>query len=1052
MSDSDDDNDSGVYGSWSIPTEWQDHLVGLPSLDQIVHNNQQITTYAIDTFPRHSMYKDFYLKGQIKRVLGHEHTSLLDREYREALENRFMSKHDQRKDWYENLLSATPTLEMGIDIGDLSSVLLCSVPPSQANYLQRAGRGGRIDGNSFVLTLANGHPHDLYFYSDPLKMLAGDVQAPAIFLNASMVLKRQLLAFCFDQWGMALAGKQQIPGSMQPVLDAVEKHDQKKFPYTLLEFISSNRDKLWERFLQLLGSKVTDITKQRLKEYMLATSSDDDALHIHVLNRIQQIVVERKSLFKYQKDLESELRTLLRRPQDDARDELERELNTELEGIKRLKIGLNKKKTLNFFTDDGLLPNYAFPEEGTTLHSVIYRRLSKAKEIEGGKTTNYETKVFEYSRPAHSALSELAPESIFYASNRKVQIDRVEMAKGKNLEHWRLCPACSYSEQIMGVDQDISCPRCGDPMWSDKGQLRPMVRLKQVYASTREEAAFIGDDSDTREPTFFNRQMLIDFELEDITLAYAMKTETKPFGFEFIKKANFKEINFGKQGGSDQVFDVAGQELARPGFRLCEECGMVQHRRNKAEHMYKCQYKNTEPANNDQNIGAGIIECLYLYRQYESEAIRILMPRLSVSDREEQIQSFVAALQLGLKARFGGKVDHIHITTSDEPIPGSSERASYLVIYDTVPGGTGYLHELLADPENIMSLLRLSRDIMASCSCQENPALDGCYNCLYAYRNSYGMEHTSRTTALSMLAEILDENVELEQVTHLGSISKNVWADSELEARFPDAIQELSQNKALDGKRIRTTKDIINGKVGFKLEIGDLIYSVEIHPRFNEKDGVAYPCEPDFLITLDRESDAIFPVAVFLDGYRYHKNIVHEDLMKRQGIFLSTKMLTWSLTWYDINHAFAGNEVKIPNAYRENIENSPSDYIRKISEQKNLSDHNKIAELNPLLMLLKYLSNPDVDVWKGYAALRTLSWLNKQSMQDENVLRELKDKSTVWPVSYLDQTSDVNFIFSTINTIEDKSVQLKTYIAGGVDSVKSLNIHELMLAVIFSGK
>ena len=1049
VSDSEDDEESGVYGSWSIPTEWQEHVVGLPSLDQVVHNDQQIMTYGIDTFPRHSMYKDFYLKGQIKRVIGHEHTSLLDREYREALENRFMSTGSSRKDWYENLLSATPTLEMGIDIGDLSSVLLCSVPPSQANYLQRAGRGGRIDGNSFVLTLANGHPHDLYFYSDPLKMLAGDVQAPAIFLNASMVLKRQLLAFCFDQWGMQLEGKQLIPGSMQPVLDAVEKHDQKKFPYTLLEYISTNRDKLWEGFLLLLGSKVTDVTKQRLKEYMLATASDDDALHIHVLNRIQQIVVERKALFKYQKDLESELRILIKRPQDDARDELERELNTELEGIKRLKIELNKKKTLNFFTDDGLLPNYAFPEEGTTLHSVIYRRLSKSKEIEGGKTTNYKTEVFEYSRPAHSALSELAPESIFYASNRKVQIDRVEMAKGKNLESWRLCPACSYSEQIMGVDQDVSCPRCGDPMWSDNGQLRPMVRLKQVYASTREDAAFIGDDSDTREPTFFNRQMLIDFELEDITLAYAMKTETKPFGFEFIKKANFKEINFGKQGGSDQVFDVAGKELARPGFRLCKECGTVQKKRNKAEHMYKCQYRDVNPAGNSVKPDTGIIECLYLYRQYESEAIRILMPRLSVSDREEQIQSFVAALQLGLKARFGGKVDHLHITTSDEPIPGSSERASYLVLYDTVPGGTGYLHELLADPENIMTLLRLSRDIMAGCSCQENPDLDGCYNCLYAYRNSYGMEHTSRNTALSMLSEILDDNVELEKVTHLGSISKNVWVDSELEARFPDAIQELNQHKALDGTRIRTTKDIINGKVGFKLEIGDLIYSVEIHPRFNEKDGVAYPCEPDFLITLDRENDAIPPVAVFLDGYRYHKNIIHEDLMKRQGIFLPTKMLTWSLTWYDINHIFAGNEVKVPNVYRDNIENSPTDYIRKISEQKNLSDHNKIAELSPLLMLLKYLSNPNVDVWQGYAALRTLCWLNNKSMQDESVLRELKNKSAVWPSSYLDQMSDVDFIFSTINTIEDKSVQLKTYIAGGADAVKSLNVHKLMLAVIY---
>ena len=34
---------------------------------------------------------------------------------------------------------------MGIDIGDLSTVILCSMPPAQSQFLQRVGRAGRKD-------------------------------------------------------------------------------------------------------------------------------------------------------------------------------------------------------------------------------------------------------------------------------------------------------------------------------------------------------------------------------------------------------------------------------------------------------------------------------------------------------------------------------------------------------------------------------------------------------------------------------------------------------------------------------------------------------------------------------------------------------------------------------------------------------------------------------------------------------------------------------------------------------------------------------------------
>ncbi len=244
--------------------------------------------YGDDIAPVKNYFGRLIERGQVERVFPEEHTGLLDRPQRELVETQF--KAEERKPWYPNLLSCTPTLEMGIDIGTLSSAILCSVPPAQANYLQRIGRAGRRDGNSFVLTIAQGKPHDLYFYAQPSEMIAGEVQPPGVFLNASAVLERQLAAFSLDQWNSS-PGQHRFSPRLKEVFAHLDPPSEDHFPHTWLAFVRREQDRLLTDFVRLFNAEgerpvLTEASQQHLSDFLLGDNEKEGSLSWKVLDAL----------------------------------------------------------------------------------------------------------------------------------------------------------------------------------------------------------------------------------------------------------------------------------------------------------------------------------------------------------------------------------------------------------------------------------------------------------------------------------------------------------------------------------------------------------------------------------------------------------------------------------------------------------------------------------------------------------------------------------------------------------------------------------------------
>ena len=881
-----------------------DHLAGQPCRRAECHGQLQADAHFGD------YYRKLYRHADIQRVVAHEHTGLLPRDTREDIERRFKSGGI-------NVLSATPTLEMGIDIGDLSSVLQCSVPPRQANYIQRAGRAGRSTGNALLLTMATSKPHDLFFWDDPKTMIAGSVQAPGIFLNASAVLERQLTAFTLDGWVRGTGQAAQIPKEIRAVFSAIENQSTTRFPYPWLNYVEVHRATLLDRFIRLFTldnrCALTEGTQQWLARFIAGRADEDSSLPFKILYRLQGIAKDVAEIKRQRERTVKEMDKLqalaVRGEEQDA--ELSRLLQ-ERAALSRLIGAIEGKATLNVLTDEGLLPNYAFPEQGVLLRSIIVREApvsggrasrpsgSTVANLSGGQDARPPL-TFEYERPGASAITELAPNNTFYAEGRRAVINQVDVSKIKP-EAWRFCRQCAYTEPLSSGDAHPACPRCGDSLWRDSGRVREMLRLTTVFARTLDRDSRIADDADERQRGFYVRQALVDSPPHAVRQAFVIDRPEFPFGFEFLDRVTFREVNFGEQAPDASPMTIAGEELSRPGFAICPECGTLQRRRKAEE-----QHRNHAPwCAKRKNPDASTQQCIFLYREFTSEGIRLFLPEVGFAESHESLLSFVAALELGLAKRFKGAVDHLRIAPDIRMAAGSDSPRTYLVIYDSVPGGTGYLKELMRDPEPLFEVFSQALQTLNACACNQNAEADGCYRCVYRYHNSFDRKAISRRVAQKLLNDVLQFKDALKPVANLAGVQPgNPLLDSALERRFLEALRRDMAGD-VGGERFKLSDTLFKGKPGYQVQAGPRRWRLELQVNLTPSDGVVVPCKPDFVFWPDDGADDL-PVAVFLDGWQYHKDSVPTDLAKRMAVAKSGRFSVWTLTWADVDGVLQGS-------------------------------------------------------------------------------------------------------------------------------------------------
>ena len=454
-----------------------------------------------------------------------------------------------------------------------------------------------------------------------------------------------------------------------------------------------------------------------------------------------------------------------------------------------------------------------------------------------------------------------------------------------------------------------------------------------------------------------------------IFLVHRMDNEDFPFGYEFVRKATLREINFGESDMTGEKLSVSGVEEVRKGFRICRYCGKIQTEHGKANHSFVCKTRKM-PALMQTDAYE---ECLFLYREFSTEILRLLVPATTMDSTSVKMESFVAAFMLGMKEYFGN-VDHLRATVSEVPVPDADYRKQYLVIYDSVPGGTGYLKQLMHEKNALIEIFEKALHVMENCSCKDDPQKDGCYHCLYAYRQSQQIGNISRTAAIRLLKSILSGKDNVQKIGKINDIPVNPLFDSELEQRFMEAVRTKVGAASV-------SDSIRNGKHSYYVKMGDAAWEIEPQVLLDAGNGVSVSCKPDFVfwpITAPNHK----PVAVFTDGFLYHKDSVSDDTIKREAIRRSGNFCVWSLSFKDVQSVFAyQGDYCTETLEAEKMPSGKRMYQNTIKKYK--ADAIESVKLTSFDLLLEYLKLPDAEaIFKAQAYAYSLSLLDPLLMKN----------------------------------------------------------------------
>lgn len=480
------------------------HQFGLDT-QSAVQSGTSLAERASTSHPRFTQRAHRAEYSEARILISEEYLGATSKRKRRELEYLF------REENYPHHLSSGPTMELGVDIGDLDALLLYGTPPNMNAYLQRVGRAGRSSHSSMVHSVSQRNPIDYYYYDHPDELIDTDPTPVPLNEHNEEVLRVSLSWGIFDYvaanftipWDVSQHGRApSIDGGdtyhRRSMLDESERDDASKLTHVmslgadtlslggddskldvLSEVVDDYERDIADYLESLLDYRYCEECERRYatdddRETCANRDCDGEILHArsefsHLVNDVLANFDERyiTGYREYKRGLESELSDLKRRNSRLRRDQ-QRARSDERARIMRERRGLKERIEVleDYLSDLGGASYFDFLRESReSKYDFSMRSVATTAGLSLVDEGYNRRKIGDQGsgRAMQMALSELHPGAAYLDGGETYTVSRVrldnkasselrdtvsEAVDGDHLAEELVCPACHTSHDL----------------------------------------------------------------------------------------------------------------------------------------------------------------------------------------------------------------------------------------------------------------------------------------------------------------------------------------------------------------------------------------------------------------------------------------------------------------------------------------------------------------------------------------------------------------------------------------------------------------------------